>query len=179
MNETLNALPPEAKVFKYKLDFYYIQTISYLFALVIWAGFRGTFSLPLLPAWNTDPILYIIIAFVLVSFVTVILNKLRDRKLIILPDRMLFFQKTRLRTVLFADVEWMYIGREKRIQTAGKFQVVLFKLKDRMRLIRVRIGRYEQENELLEEMERIGQHIPKIKRPYQSLRGPRILQQLF
>lgn len=176
----MDSLPPDAKVFKYKLDFYYIQTIFYLVALLLWAGFRGTFSLPMLPPMQIDPILYIIILFVLVSLVTVILNKLRDRKLIILQDRMVFHQKSRDREILFSDIEWMYIGREKTVQTAGRFQVILFKLKERLRLIRIRVGRYEREDELLAEMERMSEIVPKIKRPLQSFRTTaRTIQQIF
>ncbi len=166
----LDTLPPDAKVFKYKLDFYYIQTIFYLVVLVLWAGFRRTFSLPILPAMYIDPILYLIMAFVIVSLVTVILNKIRDRRLIMLKDRMVFHQKSRDREILFSEIEWMYIGKEKRVQTAGRFQVILLKLKDRLRLIRIRVGRYEREDELLEEMERMSQVVPKIKRPLQSFR---------
>ncbi len=175
----LNTLPPDAKVFKYKLDFYYVQTIFYLVALVLWAGFRGTFSLPKLPPMQADPILYIILTFVVVSLITVLLNKLRERRLIILEDRMVFHRKTREREVLFSDIEWMYIGKERRVQTAGRFQVVLFKLKDRLRLIRIRIGRYEHEDALLTEMERIAEIVPRMKRPMQMLRVPRTAQQLF
>ncbi|MBI5216149.1 MAG: hypothetical protein HY960_10395 [Ignavibacteriae bacterium] len=175
----LTTLPPDAKVFKYKLDFYYVQTIFYLVALVLWAGFRGTFSLPKLPPMQADPILYIILTFVVVSLLTVLLNKLRERRLIVLQDRMVFHRKSHEREVLFSDIEWMYIGRERRVQTAGRFQVVLFKLKDRLRLIRIRIGRYEHEDELLIEMERIAEIVPKMKRPMQMLRAPRIAQQLF
>jgi len=170
MSETL---PPDAKIFKYKLDFYYIQTIFYLIALVLWAGFRGTFSLPVLPSMFLDPILYIILAFVLISIVTVILTKLRNRKLMVLDDRLIFHQKNRERIVLFSEIEWIYIGRERRVQTSGRFQVILLKLKDRLRLIRIRVGRYEREDELLGEMERMAEIVPKIKRPLQSLRAVR------
>ncbi|MBI3189050.1 MAG: hypothetical protein HYZ33_00215, partial [Ignavibacteriales bacterium] len=140
---------------------------------------RGTFSLPMLPPMSTDPILYIILAFVLVSLVTVLLNKMRQRRLIILLDRMVFHRKAYEREIQFSDIEWMYIGRERRVQTAGRFQVILFKLKNRLRLIRIRVGRYEREDELLKEMERIAQVVPKMKRPLQSFRVPRMTQQLF
>jgi cell division protein FtsL len=175
----LDSLPPDAKVFKYKLDFYYVQTIFYLVALVLWAGFRGTFSLPKLPPMQSDPILYIILTFVITSLITVLLNKFRERRLIIMQDKMIFHRKGFEREVMLHDIEWMYIGKERRVQTAGRFQVVLFKLKDRLRLIRIRIGRYEHEDELLTEMERIAEIVPKIKRPMQMLRTPRMAQQIF
>jgi hypothetical protein len=58
----------------------------------------------------------------------------------------------------------MHIGREMLVQTAGRFQLIIFKLKGRKRLFRIRVGRYERDRELITEMERIAQHVPKGKR---------------
>jgi hypothetical protein len=47
------------------------------------------------------------------------------------------------------------------VQTAGHFQLVVFKMKGRKRLFRIRVGRYERDRELVAEMEYIAQHVPK------------------
>lgn len=153
-----------SEIFRYKLDFYYQQAIVYLITMVLYAGFRGTFTLERLPSLGTDPILYIIITFVLISFVVLMLNKARDRKLIIEEDRLVFHNKFHEREILLEAIEWIYIGREQRVQTAGLSQVIVFKVKDRRRLFRIRIGRYEREQELLAEMERIAERVPRGKR---------------
>jgi len=111
-----------------------------------------------------DPLLYIILLFVLASFVVLVLNRIRDRKLIITGDRMIFRHRFHEREVRFEAIEWLHVGRERRVQTAGRSQVIVFKMKDRRRLFRIRIGRYEREKELVREIQAIAQQVPKGKR---------------
>ena len=163
-------IPDGAKVFKYKLDFYYQQSLLYLITLLLYAGIRGTFSFERLPSLEADPILYIIILFVVISFVVLMLNRTRDRKLIIASDKIIFHHKFHEREIMISDIEWLHIGRERRVQTAGISQMIVFKVKSRRRLFRIRIGRYEHEKELIQEMNRIAQLVPKGKRPMFGVR---------
>ena len=157
-------------VFRYKLDFYYQQAVLYLVTLLLYAGARGTFVLERLPSLGSDPILYIIIAFATTSITVLILNKIRGRRLIIEPERIVFHQRFHRREVRINDIEWMYIGKERLVKTAGLFQIVVFKMKERRRLFRIRIGRYERQMELLGEMERVAGRVPKGRRPFFNLR---------
>lgn len=156
--------PAGAKVFRYKLDFYYQQSLLYLVTLVLYGGIRGTIAFENMPSLHQDPMLYIIVVFVLISFIVLWLNKLRDRKLIITEERIVFHHKYNERDVPLAEIEWMHIGRERAVQTAGRSQIVVIKMKERRRLFRIRIGRYEHQRELLAEMYRIAQRVPKGKR---------------
>jgi len=92
------------------------------------------------------------------------LNLLRKRRLIVTEDRFIFQSHGRERAVPFSEIEWMHIGREMLVQTAGRFQLIMFKLKGRKRLFRIRVGRYERDHELVTEMERIAQQVPRGKR---------------
>ena len=136
----------------------------YLVTLVLYAGVRGTFDFDSLPPIVTDPILYIIIVFAVISFVVLILNRARDRKLIVAADRIIFHHRYQDREVLLSDIEWFHVGRERAVRTAGRSQAIVFKIKNRRRLFRIRVGRYEKEMELLEEMQRIGTQLPKRKK---------------
>ena len=157
-------LPPGTRIFRYKLDFYYQQSLLYLITLLLYSGIRGTFRFERLPSLGADPLLYIIIMFVIISFVVLILNKMRDRKLLLMGDRIIFHHKFNERVIPFADIEWVHIGRERTVKTAGRSQVIVFKMKHRRRLFRIRVGRYEHEKDLLAEMQRIAQGIPRGRR---------------
>jgi hypothetical protein len=159
-----HALPHGAKVFRYKLDFYYQQSLLYLVTLICYAGVRGTFDFEKLPTLVEDPILYIIMVFVIISFVVLLLNRARDRKLIVTEEKIIFHHKFHERQIPFSDIEWFHIGRERAVQTAGRSQVIVFKIKDRRRLFRIRVGRYEHEKELMAEIQRIASRVPKGKR---------------
>jgi len=152
------------KVFKYKLDFYYQSAIIYLITLIVYGGVRGSFIEQKFEYVLNDPIMYVIVFFVVVSIMTLGLNYLRGRRLIIGPNAFVFKHRWQERRVPFGDIEWIHIGREARVQTGGRFQVIVFKLKRRRRVFRIRVGRYERERELVAEVARISADLPKRKR---------------
>ncbi len=152
------------RTFKYKLDFYYQSALIYLVTLVLYGGIKGSFVEKEFIYVMNDPILYVIIFFVVISFGALILNRIRNRRLIIGDDELTFKTRFRERVIKVSDIEWMHIGRETRVRTSGRFQVIIYKLKGKRRLFRIRVGRYERDKELIVEMERIAQRVPKRKR---------------
>ncbi len=158
------------KAFKYKLDFYYQQTLIYLGTLILYAGIRGSFVEDQFSFVFKDPIVYIIILFVIVSLVVLFLNIWRGRKLMITPEKLVFHSQHRQREFLITDFEWMHIGKERLVQTAGRFQQITIKLKNRPIPIRIRVGRYERDRELVAEMEKIAAHVPARKKRRFSMR---------
>jgi hypothetical protein len=151
-------------IYRYKLDFYYQQTLIYLATLVLYVVIKGTIVQDQFTVIYRDPLLYIIALFVLFSAVVLLLNRIRDRQLIVRHGELIFHSRRRERILPIADIEWMHIGRERLVQTAGRYQVIVVKIKDRRRPYRVRIGRYEREGELLADMQRIAREVPKRKR---------------
>jgi hypothetical protein len=151
------------KVFKYKLDFYYQSALIYLVTLILYGGIRGNFVEQKFEYVLNDPIMYVIMFFVVMSLIVLALNALRNRRLIVQKDALVFGHRWQERRVRVADIEWMHIGREAHVQTGGRFQVIVFKMKNRRRFVRVRVGRYEREKELVAEMTRIAAEVPKRK----------------
>lgn len=152
------------KEFKYKLDFYYQQTLIYLSVLVLYAGIRGSFIENQFSFVFNDPIVFIFIIFFLISLVTLFLNVYRNRKLVIEDDKIIFHSRSHDREIPISDIEWLHIGRERSVQTAGRFQLVIFKVRGRRWSFRIRVGRYERDRELVAEMERIADQVPRGKR---------------
>lgn len=158
------------KVFKYRLDFYYQQALIYLVTLILYTGIRGNFIEDRFAFVFRDPILYIIILFVLVSFVALILNRIRDRKLIVAENRIIFKNRFEEHVIQLDEIDWVRIGRERRVQTGGRYQVIQMRLKGRLRVVRIRVGRYDHEKELVQEMQRIS----SLRPPPNHDRGRRI-----
>lgn len=155
--------------FRYKLDFHYQQTLLYLVTLVLYAGIRGSFVEGTFVFFFHDPIVVVILFFFVVALGTLLLNLWRARHLNIGPDRVIFHARHRERVVMLEEIEWIHIGREKLVQTAGRFQQVLIKTKARRWAYRIRVGRYERERELVAEMERLAAKVPS--RPTKRNRG--------
>lgn len=147
--------------YKYKLDFYYQQALIYLVTLMVYAGIVGSFIQDSITVVFQDPILYIILFFVLQSFGLLLLNRIRDRKLIITDKEIILQHRFKKRLIHVNDIEWLHIGKERGVQTAGRYQVVIVKIKGRRRSFRIRIGRYEKEKELIQQMHEIAVHVPK------------------
>jgi hypothetical protein len=150
--------------FKYKLDFYYQSALLYLLTMILYGGIRGNFVEKKFEYVLDDPLLYVIIFFVLMSFGALALNALRNRRLVVGEKTIAFTNRWHERVIEAGSIEWIYIGREAQVQTGGRFQVVVMKLKGRRRLLRIRVGRYERDRELVAEMQRIAAMVPRKKR---------------
>ncbi len=153
--------------FKYKLDFYYQQALIYLLTLILYAGIKGTFFENNFTLVFSDPILYVIIFFVGIAFITLFVNRIRGRKLIVSDKEFIFQHRFNKRTLLISDIEWIHVGKERSVQTAGRYQVIIIKTKHRRRAFRIRLGRYEREKELLQLIERISEQVPKRSKRFQ------------
>ncbi len=158
------------KIFKYKLDFYYQIALLYLITLIAYVILRGSIIEENFFLVFKDPILYIIIFFVLSSFIVLCLNLVRNRRLIIADDSIIFKHNFNERKIKISDIEWMYIGKEWSVRTAGRSQVIMIKTKDRGRLFRIRIGRYEHRRELLHLISDIAKNVPQKKHWKEILR---------
>ncbi len=128
--------------------------------LVLYAGIRGSFVENQFSFVFKDPIVYIIVFFFIISLVVLFLNIWRNRKLVITLERLNFHSRHRERVFEITDIEWMHIGKERLVQTAGRFQQISIKMKNRPTPIRIRVGRYEHNRELVAEMEKIAERVP-------------------
>lgn len=156
--------------FKYKLDFYYQQALIYVVTLIIYAGVKGTFIEDGFTVVLRDPIIYIITFFVVIAFGTLLLNRIRNKKLTVTDREIIFHHRFNSNAIKIGDIEWMHIGKDRGVQTAGRFQIVIIKLKNRRRTFRIRVGRYERDRELIKLMEEIAAHVPQRQRRFQFRR---------
>ncbi len=159
----------QEKTFKYKLDFYYQQALIYLCTLVLYAGIRGRFVEDQFSFGFKDPIVYIIVLFFFVSLVVLFLNIWRGRRLVVTAEKLTFHSGHREREFLISEIEWMHIGKERLVQTAGRFQQISIKFRNRPIPIRIRVGRYERDRELVAAMEKIAEQVPGKKKHRFSL----------
>ncbi len=153
----------EPRTFKYKLDFYYQQTVIYLVTLLLYMAVRGSVTRDRLTITLVDPIGLTIAAFCLAAIAVLALNLVRGRKLTVGGGAIVFRSRFRVRRVELDRIEWMHIGRESFARTAGRMQYVVFKVKGQRPVYRIRIGRYERSHELLAAMDDIIRRVPERK----------------
>jgi hypothetical protein len=155
------------KVFPYKLDFYYQQAIMYLITLILYIVVRGTFTEQRFEFVYHDPIALIMVFFVLFAFTMIVINRVRNRRIVIEDDAIKFVNRFKERSLPLEKIEWMHVTKERKVETAGRLQAVIIKRKGRKRLIRIRVGRYERPDDFVKAIREIADRVPK--RPKRSL----------
>jgi hypothetical protein len=150
--------------YRYKLDFYYQQLLMYLVTMLVYVSVRGWMIDERFRDVLSDPILYIFAFFVILAFVVLVLNKIRGRKIILTEKAVIFHHRFNEQLVPLSEIEWMHVGKERGVRTAGKMQVVIMKVHGRHRSYKIRIGRYEREKELLAALEKLAANAPTRKK---------------
>lgn len=145
------------KVFKYKLDFYYRTLIIYLLFMIAYVLLRGNFSQRKFSFMVEDPIFYIIVLFILYALIVLIVKYVTDRQIIFEDDKIILKNRFGQRCILFSDVISIRFSRErgKFIEGTKKIRIVKLKLKDRKRSLRIKIGEYYNEMQLIREFKNI------------------------
>lgn len=145
------------KIFTYKLDFYYKSLIIYLIFLIVYALFRGNFSKENFSVVFQDPIIYLTFLFIVITLITLIINATRAKRIIFENDKIIFQNRFGKREINLNEILNIKFSRErgKRVDGARKIRLIKIKLKDRKKLLKLRIGEYQNERALIHEFKKI------------------------
>jgi hypothetical protein len=149
--------------FRYKLDFFYQVSLIYLITILVYIGIRGTFIEDRFEFIYRDPLVYIMVFFLLLAFGMLISNRIRNRRIIVEENIIRFKNRFKEWDLPIDEIEWMHVTRERGAITAGRMQVIVIKRKNKRRLLRLRIGRYERPDELIAVMKSFSDRVPKKK----------------
>ncbi|MCX6140980.1 MAG: hypothetical protein NTX15_09160 [Candidatus Kapabacteria bacterium] len=143
-------LPAEYHV---KLDFYWqsiamyaITLISYVMIKAIW---DSTLQQGLVNVVLTDPVVVLLGSFVLISTVSLIVNSVSRRSVLISDDAITYISRFHERSFNLSEIEKIVVGRERRTNVRGVLAVVRIYVRGRRRPLRLRPGLYENENQLV------------------------------
>lgn len=155
----------DGRIYKYKLDFYYKSAIVYLLFLVLYTVINGAFFAKQFTDLYKDPIIYISLIFILYTFFVLIKNAIRAKEIIFEDDKFIIKNRFGQREIMFTDILMIKFSREKKYGNNRKGNVsrVRMKLKDRNRLLRIRLGEFCEEKKLMNEFKVVAKTItPKI-----------------
>jgi len=148
-------------VYKYKLDFYYKSLIIYLITLIIYILIKGRFFQERFEVVVKDPIIYIITIFIGFFLIVLIANAIRAREIIINYSKIIFKNRFGQREVAINDILHLRFSREKRRadEERSDVRMVKLKLKNRKRLLRIRLNDFQDERELVNEFKAISKKL--------------------
>ena len=145
----------DAKIFKYKMSFYYVSTIIYILAFLLYVLIRGEFVEGSFTLITKDPIIYFFAIIVFVSLVSLLFNLYKNRYMEFGEQSISFGNRFRVREFRFDDIKKMKISHEKNNGKNGVFKIVRIKLKNRRRLLVIRPYDYENGEELLKRFQEL------------------------
>ena len=149
------------RVYKYKLDFYYKSLIIYLITLIIYIFIKGRFFQERFEVVVKDPIIYIIIIFIGFFLIVLIANAIRAREIVINSTKIIFKNRFGQREVAINDIMHLRFSREKRRanEERSDVRIVKLKLRNRKRLLRIRLNNFQDERELVNEFRTISRRL--------------------
>jgi hypothetical protein len=145
------------KTFKYKLDFYYQSLVIYFLFFILYAVIKGKFFEEKFQLIFNDPILYILIIFIVVFLAIVMVNIIRNKQIILESDRIIFKNRFGSREISHSDIIKVRILKKRIPNDDLQFRIIKMKLKNRKRLLRIRTNDYERGSELIKELVKINQ----------------------
>jgi len=165
------------KHFKRRFEFYYQSVAVYAVALILYAAIRGTFGGSEFKLVFKDPIVYAFIIVLVYSLVVLALNMLYQRDVVVTDDAIVFQNRFDSRTISLPEVEWIQVGRPKRMRVRGSYRVIKLKLKNHMRALRINPVHFHDEQGMMETFaalkERISPQYPQKGRPRVSSNSSR------
>lgn len=110
------------RTYKYRLDFYYISLLIYLTTLILYVLVRGSFSNEKFQVVVQDPIIYIIIIFILFFTAILISNYVRARYLVFDDRKITLKNRFGQRELPYNEIVGIKFSREKKRRKTGKEQ---------------------------------------------------------
>ena len=146
------------RIYKARLDFYYKLIVIYFIFFVMYVIMRGSFGTNEFTIVFHDPIIYITGLFILYSLIVLTVNAIRGKEIEFHPDRFILENRFGKREILFSDIIGIRYSRERKRNNAGRSNVrrVGIKLKDRKKILRIRLSEFYDERKLLGEFQKIS-----------------------
>ncbi len=148
-------------IFKRRYDFFYITLLVYVAFLVLYILVTGTITDGTLMFGFRDPVVYIIGIFIVHALVMLLINMVRNRRLVLTGDSMIFRSRFGARNIPYTDIERITLKRDRRKPNDGTFAVIKLHVADRRRVLRIRVANYEHEKELYQLLKKLQHEIKK------------------
>jgi len=145
------------KHFKRRFEFYYQSVAVYAVALILYAVIRGSFAEDEFKMVFKDPIVYAFIVVLVYSVLILIFNMLYQRDIVVTDDSIILQNRFDSKPIKLSDIEWIRVGKAKRMKVRGNYKVIKLKLKDQMRAVRINPVHFYDENGMIETFRQLSQ----------------------
>ena len=151
----------QERVHKRKNDLYYIALLMYVVFGIAYVLVTGTITSETVAFGFRDPVVYIIGLFILYTSVMLVYNIVRDQRIVLTPQRIVFKTRFKERSIYHDHITRIVLKRERKKLNGGTFAVVRLRIPGRRRWIRIRVANYERERELYQEFKHLKHELKK------------------
>jgi hypothetical protein len=144
-----------------KHDLYYISVLMAVTFGTIYILMTGTISDARVAFAVRDPVVYLICGFILYACIMLVVNIVRNQRVVLAPQRVIFRTRFRERSIFHDHITRIVLGRERAKLNGGTFAVVKIRTAQRRRWVRIRVANYERERELYQEFKALKQELKK------------------
>jgi hypothetical protein len=148
----------QSRIYKARLDFYYKLIVIYFLFFAMYLAMRGTFGANEFKIVFHDPIIYITGLFIFYTLLVLIVNVIRGKELEFLPEKFILKNRFGKREINFSEILNVRYSRERKRYKSGKSNVrrIVIKLKDRKKVLRIRLSEFYDERKLLTEFQKMS-----------------------
>jgi hypothetical protein len=140
-------------IYKYNMSFYYQSTIIYLVVFMIYVIIRGEFIEGSYILVTKDPIIYFFGIIVLVSIIALLYNLYKNRHIEFSDMEISFVNRFKTKSIQLEQIAYIKLFKEKEGNSNRVFRLVRIILKNRKRPVIIRPYDYENENDLINELQ--------------------------
>lgn len=148
-------------IFRRKKDLYLISALAYVIFGVAYVLVTSALKDPPAQVGFRDPVVYLIIVFILLALGMLLANVIRDRRLVITPQRIVFRSRFREKVIFLQHIMRIDLLRETPRLNRGVLTVVKLTVANRRRKVRIRVANYERENDLLQALKQVKESLKK------------------
>jgi hypothetical protein len=147
------------KHFRRRFEFYYQSVAVYAVALIVYAVIRGTFAESEFRLVFRDPIVYAFIIVLAYSVIVLVFNMLYQRDVVVTEDSIVFLNRFDSKEIKLSEIEWIRVGKAKRMKVRGNFRVIRLKLKTHMRAVRINPVHFHDDKNMIETFKELSRKL--------------------
>jgi hypothetical protein len=158
-----NKIYEQPLIFRQRLDFYWKFLTVYGITLLAYFLFVLIFLDLEISEIINDPVVILLVAFILVSGGGLLMNIYRDREIILGKDFITFKNRFVEKTYHIDDIVSIGFGREKNSKIHGDNRIIKIKVKTRRRMFRIKPNTFWNDKKLVKSIAQLKKEFANIE----------------
>lgn len=146
------------KIFEYRLDYYWKSLSLYAIVLSIFILIRESISNVKVIESIYQPIIFLLILVTVITSAALLYQMYQKKKIIFYDDKIILKNRWFEKTINFSEINKILIKKNK-FKKIDTYRLILIRLKNKRRGIRINPGYYNNENQLIDEFIQIKQKL--------------------